>query len=157
MKDNRLTLDRTENGLSDWEWTTLVGAMRYYQYRQTIVSASFPEKIVSRYWGSGRYGKAVQRKIANQFAMVDHGLNGERDWAVLSDIDRLSWCKFYAFCKGVCNGFLIYSVLDGGKVCKDECFHCETTGRIYPVGMYIHNPYLACYLGDGAQICEGDK
>lgn len=152
MKDNGLTIDRTENVLSDWEWTTLVGAMRYYQYRQTISSATFPEDVVSRYWGSGRYGKAVQRKIANQFAMVDHGINGEMDWAVLSDTDRLPWCRFYAFCKGVCNGFQKYRLVYDGKVITGDCFRCESNGRLYSVEHYIRNPCICAYLNEDATI-----
>lgn len=156
MNGNVLTLDMTKNVLSDWEWMTLVGAMRYYQYRASIASATFPENAVARYWGSGEYGKAVQIQVANQFAIVDHGVNGEGDWAVLADTDRLPWCKFFAFCKGVCNGFLKYSATLDGEVVTGDCFRCETNGRLYPVEQYIRNPWICTYLNEG-EIAEENR
>lgn len=94
--------------LSNWEWTTLVAAWRYYELRATIASATFPEDVVRRFWGSGKYSDSVLRQIANQFANIDHGRDGESYWTkdrTIGDCDRKSWCVFYAFCKGWCEGF----------------------------------------------------
>lgn len=134
--------------LSDWEWTTLVAAWRYYQSRATIASATFPADVVRRFWGSGRYADAVLQRIARQFAEIDHGADGERFWSDGSsfhDCDRRAWCKFHAFCKAYCDGFSTV-VLDGddsdGQHIHDEplCFRCGYTGRWYPVNDYIGNP-----------------
>lgn len=135
--------------LSDWEWTTLVAAWRYYERRATIASATFPEDVVRRFWGSGKYSNAVLRQIANQFANIDHGRDGESYWTkdrTIMDCDRKSWCVFYAFCKGWCEGFttvvLDATLADGQHLHQEPaCFWCEYTKRWYPVDEYISDPY----------------
>lgn len=133
-----------------FEWTTLVGAWRYYEKRATIASATFPADIVEHYWGSGRYDDADLHQIANQFAEIDHGSDGEAYWSedkTIHDCDRKAWCKFYAFCKAYCNGFSTV-VLNGKNMYGDhiheepQCFRCEYTGRWYSVADYISNPHL---------------
>lgn len=134
--------------LSDWEWTTLVAAWRYYEGRATIASATFPDDVVRRFWGSGRYSDAVLRQIANQFANIDHGRDGESYWTkdrTIMDCDRKSWCVFYAFCKGWCEGFttvvLDATLADGQHLHQEPaCFWCEYTKRWYPVDEYISDP-----------------
>lgn len=142
--------------LTDWEWTTLVAAWRYYERRASIASATFPADIVERFWGSGRYADSALTQIARQFAETDHGADGERFWTedrTIHDCDRTAWCKFYAFCKAHCDGFSTV-VLDGtgtdGKHLHDEprCFHCECTDRWYPVADYIRNPRIERYCAD---------
>lgn len=131
--------------LSDWEWTTLVAAWRYYERRATIASAMFPEDVVRRFWGSGKYSDSVLRQIANQFANIDHGLDGESYWMdnkTIMDCDRKPWCKFYAFCKAWMDGFLTVvldaTLADGQNLHQElECFWCEYTKRWYPVDEYI--------------------
>lgn len=135
--------------LSDWEWTTLVAAWRYYERRATIASAMFPEDVVRRFWGSGKYSDAVLRQIANQFANIDHGRDGESYWTkdrTIGDCDRKSWCVFYAFCKGWCEGFttvvLDATLADGQHLHQEPaCFWCEYTGKWHPVDEYIRNPH----------------
>ena len=133
--------------LTQWEWETLVGAWRYYEYRQTIVSTAFPGAIVRRFWQSGAYADSVQRKIANQFANIDHGRLGEADWADLPDVDRAQWTRFFAFCKGVCDGFhVVICKPFGRRRHKIVCFLCETTGTLHPVDEYIKCPALDCHF-----------
>ena len=36
--------------LTDWDWTTLVAAWRYYEHGHTITSAMFPHEIVTRFF-----------------------------------------------------------------------------------------------------------
>lgn len=135
--------------LSDWEWTTLVAAWRYYELRSTIASGMFPEDVVRRFFGSGKYSDAVLRQIANQFANIDHGLDGEAYWMddkTIMDCDRKPWCLFYAFCKGWCDGFttvvLDCDTQDGLHLHEElECFWCEYTGKWHPVDKYISNPH----------------
>lgn len=139
--------------LSDWEWTTLVASWRYYEFRQTISSATFPEQIIERYWGSGKYSDKALRSIARQFYHIDHR-NGEQDWMASSimDCDKRLWCKFYAFCKAWYEGFRTV-VLDGdcnGKHIHDEseCFYCEYTKRWYSKNNYITAPFHEMYCGE---------
>ena len=94
--------------ITDWEWTTLVAAWRYYEHGHNISSALFPSEIIDRFWGRGnRYTDDDRRRIALQFATVDHGLRGEEDWTIWQkgrngeyDSDCAAWTTFYKFCKG---------------------------------------------------------
>lgn len=93
--------------LTNWEWTTLVAAWRYYEYGRTIVSATFPEDIIKRFF-QGAYSTRVCKQIARQFAETDHGIRGEEDWTkdkYLLDCDKLPWTKFFRFCQGYVTGF----------------------------------------------------
>ena len=36
--------------LTDWDWTTLVAAWRYYEHGHTMASAMFPHEIVRRFF-----------------------------------------------------------------------------------------------------------
>lgn len=146
-KKNKKKTEKIQR-LSDWEWTTLVAAWRYYECRSTIASATFPADVVRRFWGSGKYADSALHQIAYQFAVTDHGADGERFWSgngTIHDCDRRAWCKFYAFCKAYCDGFSTV-VLDGddpdGHHIHDEplCFYCDYTGRWYHVNAYIYNP-----------------
>lgn len=137
--------------LTDWEWTVLVAAWRYYERRATIASATFPEDVVRRFWGSGRYADSAIRQIANQFAKIDHGSDGEECWMgdkTIHDCDRRAWCLFYAFCKAYCDGFSTV-VLDhvgpsGTRIHEEPtCFWCECTGKWHNVDGYIHAPHIA--------------
>lgn len=149
MKKQKKQIDT----LSNWEWSVLVAAWRYYEFRQTIASATFPEDIIERYWGSGKYADKVLNQIARQFYEIDHR-NGEQDWIGLHimDCDKRPWCKFCAFCKAWCEGFKTV-VLDGdnnGKHIHDEplCFYCEYTKRWYPKNAYITSPYHEISCGE---------
>ena len=142
--------------LTDWEWTTLVAAWRYYERRSTIASATFPADIVERFWGSGRYADTALTQIAHQFAKIDHGRDGGKFWSedkTLNDCDKVAWCKFHAFCKAWIDGFSTV-VLDGttadGVHVYDEppCFRCEYTGRWYSATEYIRNPRIEKYCAD---------
>lgn len=137
--------------LSAWEWTTLVGAWRYYEFRNTIASASFPAQIVERYWQGKMFTNCARTCIANQFAKVDHGANGEADWKSQPECDRIKWAKFYAFCNAWCDGFLKAKVLTAyGNLREVVCFKSETTGRLYPASKYVNKPTLECYLDEKA-------
>lgn len=157
MKDTKETgADGPFDMLSDWEWTTLVGAWRYYEYRNTISSASFPAKIIERYWRSKMFINCARTRIAYQFAKVDHGAHGEEDWKGQPECDRIPWAKFYAFCSAWCDGFLKAVCTVGGKRRDVVCFECETTGRLYPVAEYIRNPKAECFL-DREKVVETAK
>jgi hypothetical protein len=120
--------------LSDWDWTTLVAAWRYYEYRSTIASATFPQDIYNRFF-TGDYDEESCRLIAHQFYSIDHGRNGEADWCgkSFSDIDAKPWTAFYAFCKAYCECFTKVYTKDG-SVC--EAFYCETFKQWIPRERY---------------------
>ena len=120
--------------LTDWDWTTLVAAWRYYQYRSTIVSATFPRDIYERYF-TGEYASEDCLRIAYQFYSIDHGRDGEADWQskYLADCDTKVWTAFYAFCKAYCEGFAKVHT-KGGSV--HEAFYCETFKRWIPRKRY---------------------
>lgn len=143
------------NTLTDWDWTTLVAAWRYYEHGHTIVSATFPADIVSRYWGSGNpYTDNVRTRIAQQFAMTDHGLRGEVDWTmwlkdhrdVKSDCDCATWTTFYQFCRGWVVGYKVLKVSDGKRIETIKAFYTDYTKRWTPVDGYIAHPLNPPYV-----------
>ena len=121
--------------LSEWDWDVLVAAWRYYEYRRTITSASFPEDIVFRFWSDN-----ARWRIAEQFALVDHGRNGVKDWEHQDPIDKYPWVRFYKFCEGWVKGFC--KVRTPFEIV--ECFEVE--GRWQPVRSYIEDPHNAFAL-----------
>lgn len=141
--------------LSHWEWITLVASWRYYEYRCTITSATFPDDIIERYWASGEYDDAVLDMIAHQFASVDHGpgKDGEKDWIRLAeknlihDCDARPWCKFFAFLHAWHNKDFKTVVLEwkddkGSCIYEEvEAFYCEYTKRWYEKNRYIEYPH----------------
>lgn len=133
--------------LTDWEWVTLVAAWRYYQYWQTIVSATFPEDIIKRFF-QGAYSARICRQIARQFAEIDHGTRGEEDWSkdkYLRDCDKQAWTKFFRFCQGYVSGFHKV-VLKRGRLQQEvDAFHVDWNDRWYPVKEYIEHPHLEAY------------
>lgn len=121
---------------------------RFGSADEAIAAATFPEDLVMRYFGSGKYDDAVLTQIARQFVEIDHS-DGEDFWTedkTLYDCDREVWCKFYAFCKGWIEGFstiVMDGTSDNGKRIHDEplCFYCEFKSRWYPVNTYVSNPH----------------
>lgn len=133
--------------LTDWEWTTLVASWRYYEYRSTISSASFPDEMVARFF-RGNYSDESCKKIAHQFAITDHGIRGEEDWQGkhLMGCDIEPWATFYAFCKAYCDGFTPLTVKYNNEERTLNAFYCQTTGRWYGVGLYLQCPYNPPYI-----------
>ena len=103
-----------KNKLTDWDWTTLVAAWRYYEHRNTITSAMFPHEIVMRFF-IGAYDEESCKRIARQFVEIDHrlGPDNKLDGWVGDDAfgasDRKAWRLFY---------FYLYAYLYGFKTAK---------------------------------------
>ena len=103
-----------KNKLTDWDWTTLVAAWRYYEHRNTITSAMFPHEIVMRFF-LGAYDEESCKRIARQFVEIDHrlGPDNKLDGWVGDDAfgasDRKAWRLFY---------FYLYAYLYGFKTAK---------------------------------------
>ena len=133
--------------LTDWEWTTLVASWRYYENRMTITSATFPEDVIKRFF-QGAYSTRICKQIANQFAIIDHSIRGEDDWAkdkYLRDSDKRPWIKFFRFCQGHVAGFHKI-VLEHEDVQREvDAFHVDWNDRWYPVKEYVERPYQEAY------------
>ena len=130
--------------LTDWEWITLVAAWRHYENSMTIVSVTFPFDIIERFF-RGAYSERICKQIANQFAVIDHGIRGEEDWArgkCLRDCDRLAWVKFFRFCQGYVTGFHKVALKNGSVSEEVDAFHVDWNDRWYPVDRYTASPRL---------------
>ena len=113
--------------LTDWDWTTLVAAWRYYEHGHTIASAMFPHEIVKRFF-TGEYGEESCRRIARQFVDVDHR-DGPEDkmsgWAgddAFGASDRKAWRLFYSYLYAYLYGFKTAKVTLDGKIGLVEVF-----------------------------------
>lgn len=99
-----------KKSLNNWDWLTLVAAWRYYEHRSSIVSATFPHDIVTRFF-TGRYDEESCKRIAHQFVMIDHrkGPDDKITGWVGDDIfcssDRRAWRLFYFYLSAVLVGF----------------------------------------------------
>lgn len=126
--------------LTDWDWTTLVASWRYYEHRATIASATFPAALVARYFSRrAPYTDVDRKRIATQFALVDHGLLKDHEWDGASECDRRPWCKLYSFLEAYAHDdFLFYK---GHRI-----FWCWATGRFYPVDEYVASPQSEIYI-----------
>ena len=115
--------------LTDWDWTTLVAAWRYYEHGHTIASAMFPHEIVKRFF-TGEYDEESCRRIARQFVEIDHrnGPDDKIDGWVGDDAfgasDRRAWRLFYFYLSAWHYGFLKASVTRG-KSRYIEVFHAD--------------------------------
>ena len=116
--------------LSDWDWTTLVAAWRYYEHRSSITSAMFPHEIVKRFF-TGSYEDESCRRIAHQFVHIDHH-NGPDDkisgWVVdgtFGDCDRRAWRLFYSYLYAYLCGFQHEKVTLDGKSWRVEVFSAD--------------------------------
>ena len=126
--------------LTDWDWTTLVAAWRYYEHRNTIASAMFPHEIVKRFF-TGEYDEESCRRIARQFVEIDHrdgpddkisGLVGDD---AFSASDRRAWRMFYYYLFAWHYGYFSKArVTLGGKSIHVEVFNSE--GKWYDKESY---------------------
>lgn len=167
MKEKEKPMARKKpiDKLTDWEWTTLVAAWRYYENRTTIVSATFPENVIKRFF-QGAYSKRVCEQIARQFAETDHGIQGEDDWVkdYLRDCDKLAWTKFFRFCQGYVTGFHKVALKNENVQQEVDAFRVEWNDRWYPVKEYLEYPHREIYCApefivsiDGKPYKKGDE
>lgn len=113
--------------LTDWDWTTLVAAWRYYEHRQTIDSAMFPHEIVTRFF-TGKYDDESCKRIARQFVGIDHRsgpddkLDGWVGDGAFGAINRKAWRLFYSYLYAYLHGFKTAKVTLDGKIGLVEVF-----------------------------------
>ena len=119
-----------KNKLTDWDWTTLVAAWRYYEHGHTITSAMFPHEIVKKFF-TGKYDDESCRRIARQFVEIDH-FNGPDDkisgWVedgTFGDCDRRAWRLFYSYLYAYLYGFKTAKVTLDGKIGIVEVFSAD--------------------------------
>jgi len=131
-------MNKKPKELSLFEYSMLIGAIRYYEYGATIASATFPEDVVKHYF-NGAYDKNSCDRIARQVVEVDHR-DGESDWSERKygmTCDNKPWCMFYAFLKAWLKGFANITASNGKKPETVEAFFCEYTGNWHPKNHYI--------------------
>ena len=116
--------------LTDWDWTTLVAAWRYYEHGHTIASAMFPHEIVTRFF-TGAYEEESCKKIARQFVGIDHR-NGPDDkisgWVgddAFCASERKAWRLFYFYLSAWLYGFKPAKVTLDGKIGLVEVFFAD--------------------------------
>ena len=116
--------------LTDWDWTTLVAAWRYYEHGHTISSYMFPHEIVKRFF-TGAYDEESCKRIARQFVEIDHrnGPNDKIDGWVGEDLycssDRRAWRLFYSYLYAYLHGFNTAKVALDGKIGLVEVFRAD--------------------------------
>ena len=137
--------------LTDWDWTTLVAAWRYYEHRHTITSYMFPHDIVLRFF-CGAYDVESCKRIARQFVEIDHrkGPDDEIDGWVGDDIycssDRRAWRLFYFYLSAWNCGFTKARVTRG-EVRQVEVFRAD--GQWYAKEDYERFGVDVCHYRDG--------
>ena len=116
--------------MTDWDWTTLVAAWRYYEHGHTIASAMFTHEIVTRFF-TGAYDKESCKRIARQFVKIDHrygpddkisGWVGDDAFGVS---DRKAWRLFYFYLCAWNYGFMTANVTINGKSGSVEVFNAD--------------------------------
>ena len=113
--------------LTDWDWTTLVAAWRYYEHRHTIASAMFPHEVVARFF-TGAYDEESCRRIARQFVEIDHRLGPDDKldgWVgddAFGECYRKAWRLFYSYLYAYIYGFNTAKVTLDGKIGLVEVF-----------------------------------
>ena len=116
--------------LTDWDWTTLVAAWRYYEHRHTITSSMFPHEIVMRFF-TGKYDAESCKRIAHQFVEIDHH-DGPDDkisgWGgddIFGESDRRAWRLLYSYLYAYLYGFKTAKVTLYGKIGLVEVFSAD--------------------------------
>ena len=116
--------------LTNWDWTTLVAAWRYYEHGYTIASAMFPHEIVLRFF-TGAYDEESCKRIARQFVEIDHrlGPDNKLDGWVGDDAfgasNRKAWRLFYFYLSAWLYGFTKARVTLGGRSGHVDVFHAD--------------------------------
>lgn len=123
--------NKTEKkSLTDWDWTTLVAAWRYYEHRHTIASAMFPHEIVMRFF-TEKYDEESCRRIARQFVEIDHHYGPDdkiSGWVgddTFGECYRRSWRLFYSYLYAYLYGFKTAKVTMDGKSGRFSVFYAD--------------------------------
>ena len=153
--------DAKKKSLTDWDWTTLVAAWRYYEHRHTITSAMFPHKIVTQFF-TGRYDYESCKRIARQFVEIDHydGPDGRiSGWvgdSALGECDRRAWRLFYFYLSSWISGFKTAKVTIEGRSGSVEVFRAD--GKWYArKGYERYGDDVSPYKGSEIELLSGEQ
>ena len=119
-----------KNKLTDWDWTTLVAAWRYYEHRNTITAAMFPHEIVKRFF-TGTYDAESCKRIAHQFVEIDHyygpddKISGWVGDGTFGECYRKAWRLFFSYLCAYLHGFKTAKVTLDGKIGLVEVFSAD--------------------------------
>ena len=119
--------ENKKKSLTDWDWTTLVAAWRYYEHRHTISSAMFPHEVVERFF-TGKYDEESCMRIARQFVEIDHYRGPDDEisgWVgddAFGESDCKAWRLFYSYLYVYLHGFKTAKVTLDGKIGIVEVF-----------------------------------
>lgn len=123
--------DTKKKTLTDWDWTTLVAAWRYYEHGHTIASAMFTHEIVTRFF-TGAYDEESCKRIARQFVEVDHRNDPDdkiSGWVgddAFGASNRMEWRLFYFYLFAwYYRRFSKARVTLGGKSAQVEVFNAD--------------------------------
>lgn len=117
-----------------------VGAINYFQYKQTLLAMTFPLTLVSTFFKPGEFDDQAKNWVAELFGSRMHRKQGEKDWAELPRDVRRPWLMLYNFCKGYTHGFVKLHLSGPEKARIVEAFKVETTGEWFDKDKYIKSP-----------------
>ncbi|MDR2584747.1 MAG: hypothetical protein LBC84_00770, partial [Prevotellaceae bacterium] len=117
------------NELSNFEWTCLLGAIRYFCNRKTITSATFPDSVISN---------CYRRLSLSQKQFIVREL---KDIEVFGDpnIDNKYWQKFRSALNE--GSHKEVELIDGSKI-----IIFEALGVLYPLKEYLQNPHRETFI-----------
>lgn len=118
--------------LTDFEWTLLCGALRYFIGRQTIAAATFPEDVIKNFY---------QRMTEDQRQFIYREVvDYYKQWGHIGDknIDQPVWLKFANACDT--RNHRQVELIDG-SICT-----VFQSGKIYPINKYLESPYQEIFI-----------
>lgn len=118
--------------LTNFEWTLLCGALRYFIGRQTIAAATFPEDVIRNFYHKMNTGQRefIAREVFDYY----------KQWGHIGDekIDQPVWLKF-------ANALDEKNHRVAKLVDDTECTVFQS-GRIYPLDAYLESPYQELFI-----------
>lgn len=119
--------------LSDIEWTTCWMAIRYALGGQTIATGMLPAEIIRAYYK--RFTPLQIEKLVRELN------NYKQTWGTFGhkDIDNPHWQKFLSALNKAEHEEV--ELING-----DKCTIFKVNGRMYPLHLYISNPFQEYYM-----------
>lgn len=129
---------RNSSPLTDFEWTCLWGALRYFLGRMTIAAATFPESVIEEVYPrlTGEQRQKLAKEVYEYYKSTATTAIAS---ASLDAGDRLAWMKFARALDATSHQE--YLLVDGTSV---VCFKVDK--RIYPLHLYLREPRFEHYV-----------
>lgn len=130
--------DKDLNNLSDFEWTCLWGALRYFLGRMTIAATTFPEAVIEEVYPrlTGEHRQQLAKEVYEYYKSQKATIGAT---ASLDAGDRRAWMKFARALDETSHQK--YFLVDG-----TSCICFKVDGRIYPLDRYLRQPRFECYV-----------